>query len=318
MDMRASRIAGWLCVCATALIVGVQAQAPAQTDPAALARQFDYDRKIPIDLQGKVVAEREGVAIHEVTYASPIAGRVPAYLVVPRGDGPFAAVLFGHWGEGVQTEFIAEAVRYAKAGAVCLLPAYPWVRPPQWRRPVNQFDKPEEDRQTYAQAVVDMRRGLDLLLAQKGVDPARIGYVGHSYGAQWGAILTAVDRRIKAAALVAGVPDLDCIFRRDEPDIAALRQSLPAGVLEAYLKTLSPLSAINYVPRSAPASLLFQFSRFERNFERDAMERYAAAASEPKRVIWYDTGHEVLDIQAISDRGRFIADQLGLKLVPVP
>lgn len=36
--------------------------------------------------------------------------------------------------------------------AVCLLPAYPWVRPPQWRRTVNQFDKPEDDRRTYLQA----------------------------------------------------------------------------------------------------------------------------------------------------------------------
>lgn len=28
---------------------------------------------------------------------SPLGGRVPAYLVVPAGRGPFAATLFGHW-----------------------------------------------------------------------------------------------------------------------------------------------------------------------------------------------------------------------------
>src|SRR5512140_819586 len=117
----------------------VGGQAPAPSDPAALARLFSYDSTSPIDVQGKVIAERDGVTILDITYASPVSGRVPAYLVVPKGNGPFAPILFGHWGEGVQTEFIAEAVRYARAGAVCLLPAYPWVRPPQWRRTVNQF-----------------------------------------------------------------------------------------------------------------------------------------------------------------------------------
>jgi hypothetical protein len=304
-------------LCAVASVGTVRGQVRAPSDPVALARLFDYDGKAPMDVQGQVVAERGGVTIHDITYASPVSGRVPAYLVVPTGPGPFAPILFGHWGEGVRTEFLGEAVRYARAGAVCLLPAYPWVRPAEWRRPVNRFDKPDEDRQTYIQAVVDLRRGIDVLFEQRGVDRTRLGYVGHSYGAQWGAILTAVDRRIKAAVLVAGVPDLDCVFMRDDPDIVAFRTSLPAGQLETYLKAQSVLSAVNYVSRSAPTPLLFQFSAFERNFERDAMERHYAAASQPKRVLWYDTGHEVLDAQAIADRGSFLATQLGLKVKPV-
>jgi hypothetical protein len=112
--------------------------------------------------------------------------------------------------------------------------------------------------------------------------------------------------------LVAGVPDLDGIFTTSDPDIVELRKTLPAGQLEAYLKTLSALSAVNYVPRSAPASLLFQFSAFEPNFGRDAMERYYAAASQPKRVTWYDTGHELLDARAIADRATFLTTELGL------
>jgi cephalosporin-C deacetylase-like acetyl esterase len=42
------------------------------------------------------------------------------------------------------------------------------------------------------QAVVDLRRGIDLLLARSDVDPKRLAYVGHSYGAQWGSILSAL------------------------------------------------------------------------------------------------------------------------------
>src|SRR6266403_23404 len=63
------------------------------------------------------------------TCALPICGPVAAYLVVPKGKGPFAAVLFGHWGHGTRAEFIPEAKIYARAGAVSLIPDYPWDRP---------------------------------------------------------------------------------------------------------------------------------------------------------------------------------------------
>src|SRR3989441_8479203 len=108
---------------------------------------------------------------------------------------------------GVQTcalPIFPEALFYAKAGAISLLVDYPWVRPAPWRRGVPNFDKPELDHEIYIQAVVDIRRGIDLLLARKDVDPKRLAYVGHSYGAQWGAILSAVDERIKTAVLVRG------------------------------------------------------------------------------------------------------------------
>jgi fermentation-respiration switch protein FrsA (DUF1100 family) len=45
--------------------------------------------------------------------------------------------------------------------------------------------------------------------------------------------------------------------------------------------------------------------------EKDATG-FFEAASEPKQLLWYDTGHDVLDIQAIADRARFLAAQLGL------
>src|SRR6266852_5057217 len=55
---------------------------------------FDYDSKAPLDIQEAGVEHRGGVAIHDISYASLKGGRVPAYLVVPEGKGPFAAVLW--------------------------------------------------------------------------------------------------------------------------------------------------------------------------------------------------------------------------------
>ena len=60
--------------------------------------------------------------------------RVPAYLVVPAGRGPFAAILFGHWmmkGSPFcnRREFLDEAVVLAHSGAISLLIDAPLVRP---------------------------------------------------------------------------------------------------------------------------------------------------------------------------------------------
>lgn len=60
--------------------------------------------------------------------------------------------------------------------------------------------------------MVDLRRGLDLLLSRPDVDRHRVVYIGHSLGAQWGAILTSVDRRMKATVLIGGVPDAAAIW----------------------------------------------------------------------------------------------------------
>jgi len=62
-----------------------------------LVRHFDYDKQAPLGLK-EIGAERRGdVAIHDIIYASPKGGVVPAYLVVPKGKGPFAGVIWGHW-----------------------------------------------------------------------------------------------------------------------------------------------------------------------------------------------------------------------------
>src|SRR5262249_25798354 len=185
------------------------------------------------------------------TCASPRQGRVTAFLVVPRGKGPFAAILFGHWGGGNRAEFLSEAELYAQVGAISLLMDYPWTRPTPWRRSVPNMDKPELDREIYSQAVVDLRRGFDLLLDRPDVDPKRVAYVGHSYGAQWGAILSAVDRGMKTTVLVGGTPTLADVLLHDSPDVEEFVKTRRAQV-EKYIEVNKSLDAVNFIARGAP------------------------------------------------------------------
>ncbi|HXG65173.1 MAG TPA: hypothetical protein VNO70_08695 [Blastocatellia bacterium] len=296
------------------VICGFQA-APAQVGSIQeLSRLYDYDRKAPLDVQEKVIIERNGVKVYDISYASPKGGRVTAYLVAPPGRGPFAALLFGHWGPGNRTEFLPEAMLYAEAGAVSLLVDYPWKRPAPWYKPLVEFANPEQDHATYVQTVIDLRRGIDLLAARPDVDANRLAYVGHSFGAQWGAILSAVDDRIKAAVLMGGIPDRAAIYlENDDPGLVELRANTPKEKLERYLKVNAVTDPIHYVRHAAPTPLLFQFARYEQYFNEPAMRRYAQAASEPKLVKWYDAGHDLNDLQALLDRANWLQAQIGLK-----
>src|SRR6185312_4389502 len=100
--------------------------------------------------------------------------------------------------------------------------------------------------------------------------------------------------------LMAGVPsEKTILLESDDPDYVNFRQTTPKEQLDNYFKVITPLDAINYVPHSRPTPLLFQFARFEQYFNEAAMEQYAQAASDPKRVLWYDSGHALNDVQAL-------------------
>jgi dienelactone hydrolase len=282
-----------------------------------LRRMFEYDQNAPLDVKELGVINRKGVQIHDITYASPKSGRVTAYLVVPAERGRFAGIVFGPWAYGTRTEFLPEAILYAQAGVVSLLVDDLGVRPAPWRKNAPGTE-PEAVRDNFIQSVVDLRRGIDVLLARADVDPNRIAYVGHSSGAHWGAILSAVDRRLKTVALMAGVPtEATILMESDDPDYVGFRQSTPKEQLDKYLGIISPLDAINYVPHAA-TPLLFQFARFEQYFNEATMRRYAQAASEPKLVLWYDTGHGLNDVRPLIDRANWLQRHIGMKpVVPI-
>ena len=183
----------WLVLLVVATCEAVFAQNESINEPR---RMFDYEESAPLDVREVGVINRNGVRIHDITYASPKSGRVTAYLVVPVEKGRFSGVIFGHWGYGTRTEFLPEAMLYAKVGVVSLLVDDLQVRPAPYRRTAPGTE-PEAVRDNFIQSVVDLRRGIDLLRARPDVDPNRIAYVGHSAGAHWGAILSAVDRRIQ-------------------------------------------------------------------------------------------------------------------------
>src|SRR6476659_4681516 len=189
------------------LSIGMLCNSLAITQDPELVRHFDYDAKAPLELKIVGTQKRGEATVYDITYASPKGGVVPAYLVVPANEkGPFAAVIWGHWywtnsEMRNRKQFLDEAVALASAGVVSLLTDGPIARPGYVADQNPLSEKRAADK---VQQVIDMRRGVDLLLTRKDVDPKRLAFVGHSYNASVGATLSGVDHRFKAFVLMAG------------------------------------------------------------------------------------------------------------------
>ena len=271
---------------------------------ADTADLFTYDRKLPNGVRETGSETRDGITVRDVTFANLSGGRTAAYLVSPPGKGKFAGVLFVHWYEpesknSNRTQFIDEAVTLAKAGTVSLLIETMWSDP-KW----FPSRKREEDYEHSVQQVKDLRRALDVLLAQPGVDPRRVGFVGHDFGAMFGALLPPGDKRISAYALQAGTSKFPNWYLYGPPMEPEARRK--------FIEQLAPLDPAGSIGAASPAPVLFQFGRNDRHVPEPKANEFYAAAREPKKILWYDAGH-ALNSQANADRIAWLKEQLKLK-----
>jgi dienelactone hydrolase len=277
-----------------------------------LIRHFDYDQKAALAAKQIDVERRGKVSIYNITYASPKGGVVPSYLVVPKGKGPFAAVIWGHWCWGNSSmrnrkQFLDEAVALAPAGVVSLLTDGPIARPGhvQSNEPLN-----EQEIADLVQQVVDMRRGVDLLLARKDVDRKRLAYVGHSCNGVIGAFLSGVDKRFKAFVLMAATMSDE--VTRKIPEYQKYRQEVGAEKFDAFEAKYYWTDQGKYVSHAAPAVVFLQYATQEPFLTPERARLYAAVVSEPKRFELYDAPH-ALNAAARRDRIAFLTEQLKLK-----
>ena len=272
---------------------------------AAAQETFNYDRSLPLDVHRHEVAIRNGVSIVLLNLAITADVRADCLLVAPeRVQGKTGALIWMH-SNGFFDQ-LPDAILLAQAGAISLLIA-PIV--PDWSA------TPETWRPSMVQAVVSVRRGVDFLLQRSDVDPQRLAYVGHSYGALIGVDAAATDHRFRAAVFEVGLPGMSVHIRTAEASFATSIRKRFGPQLDSALSFIEPLDAIHYVGGLAPAALLFQSAHLDPGISDEQAQTFFDAASQPKTLKWYDTAHEVIDIAAISDRARFLASQLRLKRI---
>ena len=107
------------------------------------------------------------------------------------------------------------------------------------------------------------------------------------------------------------------LLRSDDPGMVDFRKTQPAGQLEKYSQVTGDIDAIHFVGKAAPIPLLLQFANYEQYFDKTSMQHYVAAASDPKKVLYYDTGHDLNDPQALEDRYDWLVKFINLRREPV-
>jgi len=265
---------------------------------------FSYEASVPFDVKINSQEERDDVLItdlsyaaHDSTFSLPTGGRTVAYLVSPKGEGPFAGVIYFHWlgnPNSNRNEFLDEAVSLAQHGVVSLLlqGTVPWM---------SAFTLNQTDRSKVIGQVVEVRRGIDFLLTQPGVDPDRLAVVGHDYGAMYAGSAAGVEDRVKTYIIIAGAPsyaDFAAVFgaKRDE-----------------YLPMVQDIDPIQQVVNGNPSSFFFQFAKSDQFISLEDAQRFYDAASEPKKLGLYDDNHQMASEQVLDDRLAWLVEQLGLE-----
>jgi cephalosporin-C deacetylase-like acetyl esterase len=164
-----------------------------------------------------------------------------------------------------------------------------------------------------AQQVIDLRRGMDLLLSRPDVDATRIAYVGHSWDAGSGAILDAVDKRFATFVFMSGPQStMEYVLSSDSPRMAPMRKTTDMVKVAQTMKANAWADPVSHADKLGPAPALFQYGLHDEDWVplQDAKD-YIARSSGPKTVQFYDADH-ALNTKASVDRDAFLRKTLHL------
>lgn len=230
----------------------------------------------------------------KVVYPSSGADNVTGFVVRrPEPEAAPPGVVFMHGRGGSAGDFLSDATALARRGAVVLTIDSPFERSPD--RTIRDGNAPIKDTyDTMVQNVQDVLRGLDILVEQYGADPDRLAVAGYSFGAQSATLAAALDARVRALVLMAGL-------------------AYPSGPSNdpRVRRTFGAIDTIDYVDNLAPTRLLIQGAEYDSVIPRSELELLYEEASEPKQIRWYDADHD-LGETAARERVAWIGEQLDM------
>jgi len=264
---------------------------------------FEYALDSSLDVRPVGSRDSAGIVVSELTFETSLGRRRAAYLIRPAGNGPFPVILYVHWYEPAaadsnRTQFYEEAQTMAKHGALSLLIETVWSDR-DWFLERVQAD----DYRMSVEQVIELRRAMDLLIEQPGADPERFAYVGHDFGAMYGVVAGSVDPRPTCYVLMAGTP---CF-----PDWFLYYPQLGGAERDAFIDEMASLDPVGHVGRLSPAPVLFQFGMNDPHVPVERAETFFDAAREPKRLLWYEVGHDLND-EAQQDRTAWLCRRLAV------
>ncbi len=183
-----------------------------------------------INFSTKNVVQKEGYRHALIQYESVDGDVIPAYLLLPDGDGPFAAVLVHHqhhgqrhWGKSEVCGLVGDPWQtfgpaLARRGMAVLAPdsiCFEDRRTNQSGTELHEDDVAQHYNEMcyrllrgeplIQKVLQDSAQGISILQALPSIDNQRIGILGHSYGGNTVLFHAAVDERIQFACASGAV-----------------------------------------------------------------------------------------------------------------
>jgi pimeloyl-ACP methyl ester carboxylesterase len=240
---------------------------------------FEYSGTTRI-LDEQVSDQRDAGTLEDLTYEAADGRHVSAYVISPNVPIVAAALYMHMLAPGAdRSQFLDEGWQLASSGigSIHVQGYFPWAIQPSG---------PENDRRLVMAEVAGLRHALDLIGLKLGRSGIRSVFVGHDYGAMYGALLAHADDRISGLAFVAGHPDFATWF------IKYWQIPVNAETYRAAMKDLDPithLAALRKIP------LLFQFATDDEFVSvKDRADILAAAGGKHEAVV-YEADHRMND-----------------------
>jgi len=237
-------------------------------------------QEVPIDPKLGPPQDKGAYTLHTITFQgnNKEGKRWPGLLAIPKGNGPFPAMLAIH-GHGGSAEAVFDpknlyhglADRFARGGYVVLAPSF-------------------TTHHKYAANVLwDLFRCVDILASRPDVDKDRIGVGGLSMGGEWTMWIAASDPRLKVAVVSGWMCTTEGVF--SVPNCACWELPGLVGLMDVCEVHLA----------IAPRPVLFESAEFDGcfpiRFTREGFQRIRAgykvfgAEEAVAQDIW-PAGHE--------------------------
>jgi len=256
---------------------------------------YSYD-KTPLQAAVEATKETDIWKREKITFAAAYGSeRVTAYLFLPKkSQPPFQAVVYfpgsgaislRSFEPGPESDFIDFVVR---SGRAVIFPVYKGTYE---RGDDLQSDNPNTSI-SYRDHVIawskDLGRSIDYLETRPDIDPTKLAFEGLSWGAGMGALMPAVEDRIKVSVLI--VP---CLY---------------------FQKSLPEVDGFNFVSRVKVPVLMLN-GRFDFfcpvETSQEPMFRLLGTPSQDKRRVVYETGHNIPRNEMIKESLDWLDRYLG-------
>ncbi len=237
---------------------------------------YSYD-KGPLNATVEQVTDEEDWKVEKITYAAAYGNeRAISYLFVPKkGRPPYQTVLFFPGSNALLLRKFAVYPTAAidgilRSGRAVIYPIYKstYERGDGWESDVP--DTSNNWRDHVVMWVKDASRALDYADSRPDLDHAKIAYYGYSWGAVMGAIIPAVDQRIKVNVLALGGME--------------------------YSQSLPEADKINFLPRVKQPTLMLN-GHYDFFFPVDSTQmpfyNMLGPKKDQKKRIQYETGHNI-------------------------